>query len=357
MTAKFLERKLKRLLIKFLSYISSPRHISLEEFRKIPIRKIAVIRQDNRIGNLIFTIPLLEALKEDYPLAELDVVTGYKFGEILERVKVIDSIIPFNQKRAAINPFYYFSFRNRLKKAGYDLVIDAGSMTSLSTNNILIGAAAKSKAYVGYDRQESAAFLDITVPQIDEKQHESQLLLHLADYISNKNRELYPTFSASKEEIKQAESALTKFSISTSDTLIGIHVGGRYDKRWDLDNFIKLADELSFKGKKVIMFSGPDEAHLLNEKKLDDIQNVFHIQSAPIGLVIGLISKCKVFITGDNGPLHIAAALGIPCVQIFKMDNYDRYGYTNPPHKVVMPINPSYEEALSVCNDLTFFES
>ena len=95
------------------------------------IKKIAVIRQDNRIGKLIFTIPLLIALKDDYPLAELDVVTGYKFGEILRRIKVINNIIPFNQKRAATNPFYYFSFRNRLRKAVYDLVIDAVSMTSL----------------------------------------------------------------------------------------------------------------------------------------------------------------------------------------------------------------------------------
>ena len=352
MIAKFLERKLKRLLIKFLSYISSPRNISLEELRMMSIRKIAVIRQDNRIGNLIFTIPLLEALKEDYPLAELDVVTGYKFGEILGRVKVINKIIPFDQKRAAFNLFYYFSFRRRLKKSGYDLVIDAGSMTSLSTNNILIGAAAKSKVYVGYDRQESAAFLDIAVPQIDEKQHESQLLLHLADYISNKKRVLYPTISASKEERKQAENVLTKLSISTSDTLIGIHVGGRYDKRWDLDNFIKLARDLGSDGKKVIMFSGPNEAEFLKEMDLDSNMNVFHVQSAPIGLVIGLTAKCKLFVTGDNGPLHIAAALGIPCVQIFKVDNYDRYGYTKPPHKVVMPINPSYNDVADRVNSL-----
>ncbi|TFB12295.1 lipopolysaccharide heptosyltransferase family protein [Candidatus Marinimicrobia bacterium MT.SAG.3] len=314
----------------------------------LSIRKIAVIRQDNRIGNLIFTIPLLEALKEDFPLAELDVVTGYKFSEILERVKVINKIIPFDQKRAAINFFYYFSFRSKLKKTGYDLVIDAGSMTSLSTNNILIGTAARSKVYVGYDRQESAAFLDIAVPQINEKQHESQLLLHLADYISNKKRVLYPTFSATEEERKQAEKMLTKLGISTSDTLIGIHVGGRYDKRWDLDNFIKLAHDLGLEGKKVIMFSGPNEADLLKEMDLDSNLNVYHVQSAPIDLVIGLTARCNLFVTGDNGPLHIAAALGIPSVQIFKVDNYDRYGYTNLPHKIVTPLNPPYEKVLTI---------
>ena len=352
MILKFLERKLKRLLIKFLSKISTSERVSVEAIRKMSIKKIAVIRQDNRIGNLIFTIPLLLALKDDYPLAELNVITGYKFGEILGRFKVINNIIPFNQKRAATNPFYYFSFRKRLKKAGYDLVIDAGSMTSLSTNNILIGAAAKAKVYVGYDRRESAEFLTTAIPQIDEKQHESQLLLHLADQISNKNRVLYPSFKATTGETEQADYTLTELGISHSDTLIGIHVGGRYDKRWDLDRFVKLADDLASKGKKVILFSGPDEVALFKHSSLDEISGVFHIQSAPIGLVIGIISKCELFITGDNGPLHIAAALGVPCVQIFKVDNYDRYGYTKPPHKVVMPINPSYEDVAATVNSL-----
>ncbi len=352
MVLKFLERKLKRLLIKTLSKISPPKQITLADLRKMSIKKIAVIRQDNRIGNLIFTIPLLEALKEDYPSAQLNVVTGYKFREILGRVKVIDNIIPFNQRRAAVNPFYYFSFRKKLKNANYDLVIDAGSMTSLSANNILIGAAAKSKAYAGYDRRESAAFLTTAVPQIDAKQHESQLLLHLANYISNKKRENYPSIKATNGEIREAEIALEKLGITHSADIIGIHVGGRYDKRWELDKFIELARELSSKDKKVIIFSGPDEVNLLHEMKIENMRNVFHIQSVPIGLVIGMISKCKLFITGDNGPLHIAAALGIPCVQIFKIDNYDRYGYSKQPHKVVMPTNPSYDDIIAAVNSL-----
>ena len=349
---KFFERKLKRFLIKSLSKISPQKRITLEDLRNMTVKKIAVIRQDNRIGNLIFTIPLLEALKEDYPLAELDVVTGYKFGEIFGRVKVINNIIPFHQRLTVVNPFYYLSFRNRLKNAKYDLVIDAGSMTSLSTNNILIGAAAKSTAYLGYDRRESSKFLSHAVPPIDENKHESQQLLYLANYISDKIRENLPSINATKGEIREAELILEKLGISHSANIMGIHVGGRYDKRWGLNKFIKLAHELSSQGKKIIIFSGPDEAELVNEMRLNDMQNVYHIQSAPIGLLIGLISECRVFITGDNGPLHIAAALGIPCVQIFKVNNYKRYGYTKLPHKVVMPINPSYEDVTTTVNSL-----
>jgi len=347
---KFLERKSKRGLIKILSGISRPTKISLKDFRKLSIRKIAVVRQDNRIGNLILIIPLIKALKEDYPDCELHLITGYKYGEILSHVKEVDEIILFNQKRAVKNPFYYFGFRKKLRKADYDLVIDAGSMTSLSVNNILLGKAARSKVFVGYDRKESSSFLNISVPIIDENSHESYMFLHLADYLSGKKRSNYPSLTPTNGEIAEAEEVIHNLGIEQEDKIIGINIGGRYDKRWDFDSFLKLITSLQNDGNKIIVFSGPDEIDLV--EKVDKIRgnNIFNFNSPPIGLLFGLISKCTLFITGDTGPLHLAAAMDIPCVQLFLVDNYKRYGYTNPPHKVVEPLNPSIADVISALN-------
>jgi len=349
---KFFERKSKRGLIKILSGISSPTKLSLEDFRKLNIKKIAVVRQDNRIGNLILIIPLIKALKEDYPDCELHLITGYKYGEILSHVKEVDEIILFHQKQAAKNPFYYFRFRNKLRKTEYDLVIDAGSMTSLSVNNILLGRAARSKVFVGYDRKESSSFLNISVPTIDENSHESYMFQHLADYLSGKKRSNYPSLSPTNGEIAEAEEVINKLGIAQEDKIIGVNIGGRYDKRWDFDSFLKLIASIQNDGGKIFVFSGPDEIDLL--KKINDIssENIFNFNSPPMGLFLGLISKCSLFITGDTGPLHLAAALDIPCVQLFLVDNYKRYGYTNSPHVVVEPLNPPYEAVKKAADEL-----
>jgi len=95
------------------------------------------------------------------------------------------------------------------------------------------------------------------------------------------------------------------------------------------------------------LFSGPDESKLLENTDLDNEEGIAHFSSLPLILLIGLISKCDLFITGDNGPLHLAAALGVPCVQIFRVDNWRRYGYTDAPHRIVMPVEPSYENVRS----------
>ena len=344
---KSIERKFKRTLIKVLSGLSAPPKVTVDDLRNMKLNNIAVVRQDNRIGNLVFLIPLIKALHEDFSSAKIDVITGYKYGDILTRVKEIDEIICFNQKKALLNPNYFLSFRKQLKKKEYDLVIDAGNMGSLSTNNILTGALCGGKVYAGYDRKESSSFLNLLIPQIDFDQHESQLFLNIANFISGEKRTLYPRINTTKSESGEALKVLGDLGYGERVRKIGIHVGGRYGKRWELDNFLKLADELSSRGNVILLFSGPDESKLFENSNLDNKDGIIHFRSPPLGLLIGLISKCELFITGDNGPLHLAAALGIPCVQIFLVDNWKRYGYRDAPHKIVMPLEPSYEKVRS----------
>ena len=344
---KFIERKFKRTLIKVLAGFSSPQKVTVGELRSMKLKNIAVVRQDNRIGNLIFLIPLIKALREDYPNSKINVITGYKYGDILTRVKEIDEVIFFNQKKALMNPIYFLSFRKRLKSKKYDLVIDAGNMGSLSTNNILTGALCAGKVYVGYDRKESSSFLNLLIPQIDYDQHESLLLLHIANFISEKKRKLYPQINVTKRESAEAAKVLSDLGHGEHIRKIGIHVGGRRGKRWEIGNFIKLSHELKTRGDTILLFSGPDELKLLENRNLDSEAGIAHFSSVPLGLLIGLISKCDLFITGDNGPLHLAAALGVPCVQIFRVDNWRRYGDTDAPHRIVMPVDPSYESVIS----------
>jgi len=165
-----------------------------------------------------------------------------------------------------------------------------------------------------------------------------------------KKRISYPSFSPTNGEIAEAEEVIQKLGIAQEDKIIGINIGGRYDKRWDFDSFLKLIESIENDGKKIFVFSGPDETNLL--EKIDDIssENIFNFNSPPIGLFLGLISKCTLFITGDTGPLHLAAALDIPCVQLFLVDNYKRYGYPNSPHIVVKPLNPSIADVISTLN-------
>ena len=105
--------------------------------------------------------------------------------------------------------------------------------------------------------------------------------------------------------------------------LLGINPGASYGsaKRWYPKEFADVAIDLSSQYD-IIIFGGPDEKDIAKDiekyliaKGVDNYKNL----SAQITIneLISQISNLNLFITGDSGPMHLAAALKIPTVAIF----------------------------------------
>jgi len=105
--------------------------------------------------------------------------------------------------------------------------------------------------------------------------------------------------------------------------LLGINPGASYGsaKRWYPEEFAKVASRLANQYD-IVIFGGPNEKDisldiekLLIEKGIKNYQNLAGNTTIPE--LINHISKLDLFITGDSGPMHVAAAFKIPTVAIF----------------------------------------
>ena len=114
-----------------------------------------------------------------------------------------------------------------------------------------------------------------------------------------------------------------KFIIQHSKLTLGLNPGASYgsSKRWYPDEFAQVALELSEKYD-IVIFGGPNEVSMANdieksliEKGVTNYQNLAGKTS--ISQLINQISSLNLFITGDSGPMHIAAAFQVPTVAIF----------------------------------------
>jgi heptosyltransferase II len=124
--------------------------------------------------------------------------------------------------------------------------------------------------------------------------------------------------------------------------LLGINPGANYGdaKRWDPKKFASVAKDLS-SHYDIIIFGGPDEIDIAKyiEKYLinygvDNYQNL--AASLTIQKLIFEISNLDLFITGDSGPMHIAAAFQVPTVSIFGPTNdKETSQWLNSKNKVV----------------------
>ena len=110
---------------------------------------------------------------------------------------------------------------------------------------------------------------------------------------------------------------------NSSLPLLGINPGASYGsaKRWYPEEFVKVASELSSKYD-IIIFGGPSEKDIaadiekgLIEEGVSNYQNLAGVTT--ISKLIENISNLDLFITGDSGPMHVAASCQVPTVAIF----------------------------------------
>jgi heptosyltransferase-2 len=118
-------------------------------------------------------------------------------------------------------------------------------------------------------------------------------------------------------------------SQSSTQKTIGINPGASYGsaKRWYPEEFAKVASELSDRYD-IVIFGGPDEQDIaLDIEKLlikKDVKNYKNLAGKTTILeLINHISNLDLFITGDSGPMHVAAAFEVPTVAIFGPTKYD----------------------------------
>tara|TARA_B110000008_G_scaffold271081_1_gene302107 strand:+ start:143 stop:1069 length:927 start_codon:yes stop_codon:yes gene_type:complete len=125
------------------------------------------------------------------------------------------------------------------------------------------------------------------------------------------------------KEPKELKLFNSKQNARNSTLLVGINPGASYGsaKRWESEKFAEVAYSLS-SNYDIIIFGGPNEKEgalqiekLLKRKGITNYSNLSGRTS--IKDLIDHISRLDLFITGDTGPMHIAASFNIPTVSIF----------------------------------------
>jgi heptosyltransferase II len=114
-----------------------------------------------------------------------------------------------------------------------------------------------------------------------------------------------------------------RYSENKNSKILGINPGASYGnaKRWYPEEFAKVAQKLSSEYD-IIIFGGPGEKDIaanieksLVKKNVKNYQNLAGKTS--VSELIDRVSNLDLFITGDSGPMHVAAAFQVPTVAIF----------------------------------------
>lgn len=301
------------LILSLKKFISSPEtRINPQVRREKEIKKMLVVRND-RFGEFLLNIPAFRALKEAYPKAHIIALVNSNVRELAECIGYIDEII--DPPIASLSLLKKFSFVNSLKEMNMDAAIMLNPSRDLNVMTFLAGIPIR----IGYDKK--GGFL--LTHKIEDKKylgekHEIEYNLELVGLIGAKTEN-----KAAILEIDPAALAgLTEeFNIPENRPIIAVHPWTSDSvKRWPAWNFVELTKKIvSELNVAVILVGGKEELERsrIIFKGLDSkIMNLTGMTT--LKQLAAILKKCRLLISADSGPVHLAQAVQTPVIALFK---------------------------------------
>ncbi|MBI2660081.1 glycosyltransferase family 9 protein [Candidatus Woesearchaeota archaeon] len=294
------------------------------------------------IGETILTLPAIEALREKYPKAEINVLATSRNRAVYYGNRNIDNVILIN-----LNPFSIVNFILKNMKS-YDLVMDMEEYLNISA---IISFFAGGKI-IGYSHN-SRAKLYTNAVKYNDKQHAVQTFLDLARVlgISYEASQL-PKLNFSKNDKNFIDRFLKNNKIKNRDFIVCVAPGAAESAKarmWPFDRYAELCDEIIERHKAKIIFVGNlNELDLIEgiQKKMENKSTVNTAGKISLNQLFYLIGKCSLFIGNDAGPMHIAAAQGVRTLGLFGPNLPVRFG---PYGKGNMGLYKGYNCEFSPC--------
>jgi heptosyltransferase-2 len=276
-----------------------------------------LILQTSFLGDTVLTLPLISEVRHRFPVKKLTVLCLPLSRELLLDHPAIDDIITDDKKNSDRGWRGLRRTAARVKEKKFTLALTPHK--SLRSALILYLAAIPHR--VGF-RESRGWFLfhqrAERNPELHDVERNLSVLRPFGLRPGECRRALDLPVSAATQ--KFVDEKLRELGILQNDLMIGISPGSVWEtKRWSAAGFAALIQILHQKhGCQIALFGGADDAGVV-----EDVQR--RCDRAAISLVgrIGLrelpaaINRCRVFITNDSGPMHIAVARRVPTIAIF----------------------------------------
>jgi len=242
------------------------------------------------LGDAVMSTPAIENLVNYYDESEIILIGSFISIEALKNHPRISNTYVIRKKYISLYKIskklgqfdIFFSFRGSFRSKFLKLLISSKQKFQFDKNRY-------------QNRHQVEKYNDFVNDNLNTNFHPGKLIVH-------------PGFKLSKKNPKP---------------IVGINPGASYgnSKRWYPQKFAQVATKLSHKFD-ILIFGGLNEKNiaadiekLLIENNISNYQNL--AGNITISELINQISNLDLFITGDSGPMHLAASFEVPTVAIF----------------------------------------
>lgn len=283
----------------------------MSEYKKIAVWQTAFL------GDAVLTLPLLRALKNRYPSAEIHFFVRKGFAALFEGQPEITAVHTFDKRgeQKSLNSAVRFGWD--IGREGFDLLIS----THTSLRTALVSASTGIPRRIGYNAPWFNRFAYTeTVNRRFSELEEIERLMELAKPLGIEG------------PAPQAELVLPKGACSDADAyweeqgfdrpVLGVHPGSTWPtKCWPVEYFSAIVAKAVEDGAHVLIFAGPGEEEVARQVEKGAECDTTHVTNLAAQLSLpqlaAYLGKLDAYLTNDSGPMHLAWAQNTPLVALF----------------------------------------
>ncbi|MBH0205140.1 MAG: lipopolysaccharide heptosyltransferase II [Nitrospira sp.] len=284
-----------------------------------------VVRAPNWIGDAVMCEPALRGLRSLFPRAEVTLLAKAAVAELFIGYPGVDRIVVYNDRDVHAGLAGKWTLAGTLRRHQFDLAVLFQNAFEAAFLTWLAGITRR----YGYATDGRVFFLTdpVAVPDRATLIHQVEYYWNLLKPLGLAGEPSAPALVISAGEERTMESKLALAGIGPADVVIGVNPGSTYGsaKRWLPERFAEVARRLIDRVRKdegkeaAVMILGAKGEEPLGKSiaALVEARSVVLSGTTTIRELMAATKRCRLLLTNDTGPMHIAAAFGVPVVAVF----------------------------------------
>jgi len=287
------------------------------------------------MGDIVHALPAAASLRAAFPRARLDWLVEARWLPLLEGNPDVTNVIPVDTyawRSSLLNPATWASVAmtvRGLRGIGYDCSLDLQGLYKSALFARLSGARQRLGFEKEFLKESGAARFYTQRVRPPENTHVIEMNLALAKAAGADKPVVRFPLPARPEDEAAVNDLLKKNQLR--DFFVLSPGGGWGAKRWPVERYAMAHNELARRrGWRGVINAGPGEEPLVSE--LLARARVARPAHFPLtlGQLVALLRRARLVVSGDTGPLHLAAALGTPVVGLYGPTDSVRNGPYSP---------------------------
>jgi heptosyltransferase-3 len=304
---------------------------------------LLVVRTD-RIGDLILSTPVFQAIKAKFPESHLCVVVSSYAAEVLKNNPQVDDVIIDDHKQKGGGLGDFADLVRRIRKGRFQVAILLRPTFRLALALYLAGI--RYRIGTGYRLYQMLLNRKVYQHRKVNLRHEAEYNLDLLRPLGIEFQKMAPRVYPTAQERQLAEQTLSQLGIRADDTVVLIHPGsGDSSLNLPAGKFSQVADWLAENLDVKIIFTGAAKERKLVDRILGNMRHKALDLTGRTDLrqLAAILERSDVMISNSTGPMHLAVAVGTPTVAIFCpifSAGPIRWGPYGEGHEVILPPVP-----------------